>query len=112
MYSPLVFPNQQFPKPDIPLPYSVAHSVRFATFLRYYEDARLLTAWLLAPGSPWCQGYLLDSWLLARLGLLDSLLLLLGVGLPVSPHHFRFFLSWKKLDASKNSPGYPFGFLP
>ena len=31
--SRLVFPNHQFPKPDTPLPYSVAPSGRFATFL-------------------------------------------------------------------------------
>ena len=44
----------------------------------------------------------------ARLGFLESLPLRLGVGLPVSPHHFRFFLSWRKHGRFSHVPRVPF----
>ena len=48
----------------------------------------------------------------ARLGLLEFLPLRLGVGLPVSPHSLRFFLSWRKPVGSLKFPGNPFVLLP
>jgi len=69
---------------------------------------RLPTARPLALRFPSNVGTSLTPVSFARLGFLESLPLRLGVGRPVSPHHFRFFLSWRKLSRLSHVPREPF----
>jgi hypothetical protein len=108
----LACPTHSFLSPTSPFPTRWLPRVGSPLFLRYYEDAK--TSGCSSPRSSFsCErGYLLDSSSFARLGLLESLPLRLGVDRPVSPLAPVFFLSWRKSVGSLKFPGYPFVLLP